>query len=144
MNRFLRLLFATALLALGASPIRAQSGFRVVAHSGVGAAEISREQATHIFLKKKTAWPNGPAASPVDQADDSPTRRDFSRAVLGKTMVAVKGYWQVQIFSGKATPPPERSSDVAVLSFVASTPGAIGYVSQGATLPEGVKEITVR
>ena len=35
-----------------------------------------------------------------------------------------------------------KSSDEEVLSYVASTPGAIGYVSPGATLPSGVRTLT--
>jgi ABC-type phosphate transport system substrate-binding protein len=39
------------------------------------------------------------------------------------------------------TPPPVKTTDEEVVAFVASTPGAIGYVSPSALLPEGVKPV---
>jgi hypothetical protein len=40
-------------------------------------------------------------------------------------------------------PPPVKSSDAEVLAFVAGMPGAIGYVSVGATIPPNVKVLAV-
>ena len=54
----------------------------------------------------------------------------------------LKFFWNKQMASG-VFPPPVKSSDEEVLSYVASTPGAIGYVSSGVSLPSGVRTITV-
>jgi ABC-type phosphate transport system substrate-binding protein len=40
-------------------------------------------------------------------------------------------------------PPPVKTSDEEIVSFVASTPGAIGYVSASTPLPDSVREVTV-
>jgi ABC-type phosphate transport system substrate-binding protein len=40
-------------------------------------------------------------------------------------------------------PPPVKTSDEEIVAFVASTPGAIGYVSSGTPLPDTVREIAV-
>ena len=63
--------------------------------------------------------------------------------VHGKKVSSVKSYWQTMIFSGRATPPPELDSDRQVLDYVRGKPGAIGYVSAGATLGNGVKALRV-
>jgi ABC-type phosphate transport system substrate-binding protein len=69
-------------------------------------------------------------------------RTNFSQAVLGKSLEMVESHWQAQVFSGKGTPPKELGSDAAVVNFVRSNPGAIGYVTSGANT-DGVKVINV-
>ena len=41
------------------------------------------------------------------------------------------------------TPPPVKTSDEEIVSFVASTPGAIGYVSSSTPLPDSVKMVEI-
>jgi ABC-type phosphate transport system substrate-binding protein len=130
------------LLVLAASAAGAQEGeFKLVVHGSNGVSSLTRAEASQYFLKRKPTWPSGQAVLPVDQAGESPARRAFSRAVLSKDVPAVKSYWQTQIFSGRGVPPPEKPSDAAVLDFVESNPGAIGYVSAGAAVGRGVKEV---
>ena len=46
----------------------------------------------------------------------------------------MRSYWQQRIFSGQGLPPPELADDDAVVSYVLSHPGAIGYVAAGTAL----------
>ena len=77
----------------------------------------------------------------MDQPEGSPVREAFTKAVLRKSVSAVKSYWQQQIFSGRAVPPTERPSDTEVLNFVRSNPAAIGYVSSSSVIGAGVKAV---
>ena len=129
-------------LALAASAASAQeAGFKLVVNASNEVSSLTKDDAAQYFLKKKSAWPGGRATLPVDQTDQSPARRAFSKAVLKKDVAAVKSYWQTQIFSGRGVPPPEKTSDGAVLAFVDANAGAIGYVSGEAQLGRGVKEV---
>ncbi len=131
-------------LALAASAAGAQEGeFKLVVNGSNSVSSLTQDEATQYFLRKKIAWPGGQAVLPVDQNDESSARRAFSKAVLKKDVAAVKSYWQTQIFSGRGVPPPEKPSDAAVLAFVEAKPGAIGYVSAGAPIGRGVKEVKV-
>ena len=56
----------------------------------------------------------------------------------------MKSYWQKMIFSGRATPPAELSTDTQVLELIRTNPDAVGYVSESATIPAGVKVLTVQ
>jgi ABC-type phosphate transport system substrate-binding protein len=118
--------------------------YKIVVHSANPATTLGRDELARLFLKKTTTWPSGRMVAPVDQAKDSATRREFSRAVLGKDADAVASYWQQAIFSGRGVPPPEKGSDAAVVGFVGANPDAIGYVSAGAELGPSVKELVVR
>jgi len=119
---------------------QSQGGWRIIVHQSNPLSDLTRDQASRLFLKKALAWPDGRPAAPVDQREDAATRIAFSRVVLGKSIAAVKAYWQQQIFSGKAVPPPEQASDEQVVRFVAGNPLAVGYVSASATLA-GVKVV---
>jgi len=140
------LLAELGLSALGlviASPARAESAaFVIVVHPSNGAGSASRDFLADAFLKRTTRWPDGEAISPVDLRADSPVRKAFSESVLKRSVAAVRSYWQQRIFSGRGVPPPELDGDEAVLRYVLSRPGAVGYVSAGAKL-EKVKILAV-
>ena len=123
--------------------VRRGSAFVVVVNDQNASAAVSRTVVSRFFLKKVARWENGAAVLPVDLPANSPIRDAFSREVLAKSVSSIKAYWQQQIFSGRDVPPPEKGDDAAVLEFVLANPNAIAYVSAGATLPRGVKELTV-
>ncbi|MES1171727.1 MAG: hypothetical protein ABUL77_00695 [Bacteroidota bacterium] len=104
---------------------------------------IDRAFVAQAFLKKIRKWPNGETIDPVDQAPGAPVRRRCSTEVLGRSVDAVRSYWQQMIFSGRDLPPPEMPSDADVVDYVVRKPGAIGYVSASANL-RGAHILTIR
>lgn len=138
--------FLLGLVILGAvavGPAGAQ-GFTLIVHADNPATTLGKSEVTNIFLKRSAKFASGKAALPVDQAKSAAAREAFSKAVLGRSAAAVVAFWQQQIFAGKDTPPAERQSDAEVIAFVRATPGAIGYVSAGATLGAGVKAVAIK
>lgn len=132
------------LLALNASPASAQSlPFRVVVNADNPVSSLTRERASQLFLKKVTQWQDRSRVAPVELREAAPLRSEFSRRIHLRDVGTIKTYWQQMIFAGRAVPPPERGSDTEVLEFVQQNPSAIGYVSESATLPSGVKAIEI-
>jgi ABC-type phosphate transport system substrate-binding protein len=138
-----RMIVAALALVLGASRLEAQ-GFVVVVNAANPITSLKKDRANGIFLKRATRWDDGSPVLPVNLEPSSPTREAFSRAVHGKGVGAVESVWQQEIFSGKEAPPPQRSSEAEVLSFVRAHPGAIGYVRAGTTLGDDVKVVPVQ
>lgn len=132
---------AIALCAM-AAPAAAQD-YKVIVNSANSTSDLPAAVASKIFLKETTKFPNGTAATPVDLNKASAVRAAFSKAVIGRPVSAVETYWQQQIFSGKDVPPSAKASDDEVIAFVKANPGAIGYVSAGASVA-GVKVIDVK
>lgn len=120
----------------------APPSFRVIVHPDLPYSTLERRVVADLFLKKVTRWPTGETALPVDLASDSVVRQRFSEDVLGRSVAAVKSYWQQLIFAGRGVPPPELESEEQVLSFVARHPGSIGYVSGAGGVP-GAKVLSV-
>lgn len=120
-----------------------RSGFMVLVHPSNPVSVVRRSYLVEIFLKKVTRWPTGELIRPADLSRSSPVRRRFCEEVLGRSLAAVRSYWQQQIFSGRDTPPPEFDSDAAAVSFVLSHPGAIAYIDSDVDL-RGAKVVTVK
>jgi ABC-type phosphate transport system substrate-binding protein len=132
-----------AVLAAGAAPVvSADAHFRVIVHPQVKGSQIPRAALSSVFLKQALKWGDGSAALPVDQSVRSAVRSEFSAEVLKRGLVEVQIYWQRQMARGQ-TPPPVKTSDEEIVAFVASTPGAIGYVSPNVSLPDSVRELAV-
>ena len=135
--------FALSLALSAAAASAPESEFKLVVNASNDAASLTEGEVGQYFLKKKAAWPGGQPVLAVDQSDESPVRRAFSKTVLKKDVATVKSYWQTQIFAGRGVPPPEKASDAAVLAFVEANASAIGYVSAGAQLSRGVRVVKV-
>jgi hypothetical protein len=139
------LLCAFALVGTLSTEAASQSpdGYQVIVNAKNPTTSVNRELVTDIFLKRTTSWEGAGGALPVDLRLDSGVRAAFSRSVLKRSLAAVRSYWTQRIFSGREVPPPELESEAAVVRFVASHPGGVGYVSPGPPAP-GVKRLELR
>ena len=146
--RLLRVsLAALALLPVGLRGAHAQSAagpsYKVIVNASNPVSSLSREEASRLFLKKVTMWKNAKPVLIVDQKSSSAVRETFTKDVHGRQVSSVTSYWQQMIFSGRAVPPAEKSSDADVAAYVAANETAIGYVAVEAGLPAGVKVVVV-
>jgi ABC-type phosphate transport system substrate-binding protein len=128
-------LLAGAQTMRGSQPAGA---FKVIVHPTVGGQKIPRAVLAQIYLGDAQNWGDGRRIVAVDQSTTSTTRAAFSTAVLGMPVEGVKRHWLRVLASGKR-PPRIKDSDREVISFVAAEPGAVGYVSDAAAVPAGVR-----
>ena len=140
-------LVVAALVAAGglvASPrAAAPAAFRVIVNPANPTTVVERRFVAEAFLKKTTRWPDGSLIRPVDQGADAPARQRFSEDVLGRSVAAVRSYWQQMVFAGRNLPPPELDGDDDVVRYVLKNAGALGYVS-GAANVERVRVVIVK
>jgi ABC-type phosphate transport system substrate-binding protein len=139
MNKFLAAI--CLLSALGVS-MHAQD-FQLVVHPDNPTESVSSKDLSAWFLLQVTTWPSGDKVAPVDQSDEAVITAAFCEKVHGKSLSAIKSFWQKKIFSGKGVPPKKVASDEEVINFVKANPGAIGYVSTSAN-SAGVKVIKLQ
>jgi len=117
-------------------------GYQVIVHPNAPSTAVDRQFLEDAFLKKVTMWPRGEAIRPADLTPNSNVRREFTEAVLKRSVEAVRSYWQQRIFAGRDLPPPEFNTDDNVVKYVLTHEGAVGYVSGSANLKEA-KVLTV-
>ena len=111
-----------------ASAAADELAFVVIAAQGVTEHRLSRETLRRVFTRKQEFWESGLRIQPVNLPANHPLRHSFSQSILGGAPQAFEDYWRDMYFHG-VLPPHVLASEEAVLLFVASTPGAIGYVS---------------
>jgi ABC-type phosphate transport system substrate-binding protein len=90
-----------------------------------------------LFLGDRSRWDTGKAVAPIMLAPGAPERTAFLKIVCGMNDADLGKYFLQAAFTGKsATPPKEVSSAAALKSFVASSPGGIGFI-KASDLPAG-------
>jgi ABC-type phosphate transport system substrate-binding protein len=120
----------------------------VIVNSANPVDNLSVNDLKKLFLSDRSRWDTGKAIAPVMVAAGAPERTAFLKIVCGMNDADFSKYFMQAAFTGKsATPPKEVSSSSAVKSFVASSPGAIGFVKaadfHGDGSDGGVKSVKV-
>lgn len=138
-----RKLAAAAVLVVFAPLGVAAQTYRVVVHKDHPATSIERKELANIFLGMKTKWESGVAVAPVEQSLRSTVRAEFAREILKRSPSAVLEYWKRELQRGTKRPPGVKPTDSDVIGFVASKPGAIGYVSAAWKIDESVKVLEI-
>jgi TonB family protein len=124
-----------------AATASAQDGYKIIVNPSNPATALTKAQISAIFLRRTVAWEDGRPVAPVDQNDPS-VREAFAREVLGMPVSAAVAQAQQAAASGRGEAPVAVASDREVLAFVRLKPGAICYVSAGATI-SGVKVVSL-
>ncbi len=140
MKKLLLLILLVGIL-LPAGRLHAQA-FKVIVNTANPVSSLTKADASKLFLKKSSKWDHGAEVQPVELPGSSSIRGSFTQEIHNKKPAAISAYWQKLIFAGRATPPPEKGSDAEVVAYVQANPGAIGYVSSGASV-SGVKVVEI-
>ncbi len=139
--RYLPCLLFTAVGCMLA-PSAWASDVKVIANPSVGASSLSVDELKGVFLATKTSLSDGSHVEPVLEKGGA-AHEAFVKEYLGKTDAALQTYYRSLVFTGKASMPKALGTDAEVVTYVARTKGAIGYVSAGASTG-GVKTLEVK
>jgi ABC-type phosphate transport system substrate-binding protein len=96
----------------------------VIANKSVS-ENISVPKTASIFSIDITKWSNGAKITVFDNTSD--VKSSFYGGI-GKDVLSLKKEWMKKQLTGEAKAPESLGSDSDVISKVASTPGAIGFV----------------
>lgn len=119
---------------------------QVIVHADVAAtSELSRREVRDLFLGRRTRWKGGVPVVPVMRPLSDPLSVAFCTKVLGWPCARVAAHWQREQLAGRAVRPPVKHQEAELIDAVASTPGAIAYVSSAALaeLPSGIRHVPV-
>jgi len=111
----------------------------VIASPKATVGTLSDGELAAVYLAKRKSWPDGVAIVPVNREATSAVRKRFSQDVFHRSPQDVAEYWNRLRFQGKF-PPLVQTSNAAVIGFVRSVPGAIGYI-EADHAPAGVKVV---
>jgi len=114
----------------------------VVANPEIKADSISRSELRSVFTGATFNLKDGTRVKPV-LLKEGATHTKFVADELGTSETALLIDWRQRVFSGQATMPKTLGSEAEMVTYVAQTQGAVGYISE-ATPHDGVKVLAVR
>jgi len=124
----MRIVYLLLVLMLFACfPARAVEPLAVITAATNPLDTLSLDDLKLIYLRKIQMDSEGNRWIPLNLPVTDPLRRSFSLTLFSMLPEEQQDYWNVQYFNG-ITPPKVMASEEAILRFVASTIGSIGYV----------------
>ncbi len=111
----------------------AMEPYEIVTNPGVNEKTLSKSSLRAIFGMRLHAWPDGTAIRVFVMPDDTPLHSAFSKEKLNVFPYQLRSAWDRLVFSGTGQAPGTVHSPEEMLAKVASTPGAIGYLTKSKT-----------
>ncbi len=139
---FAALSICLALLTAGIAPRASAQEVKIVAHPDISRSTLSQDEIRQIFLGRNTQWKEDHQRIHFVILENGELHSAFVRQFVGKTPSQFSNYWKKMIFTGKGRAPKSFDTPRDVVTFVAETAGAIGYVPPETDTP-GVKIISV-
>jgi len=132
-------LFGVALLLSGRA-LHAQD-VMIVVNRGLSVSQITETELRDIFTGARSRFNDGSRAVPV-LLKGGPVHEVFLHRHIGDNPEEFRIRWRKAVFTGQGAMPKEFSTENALLEYVETTPGAIGYVSRMQS-DRAVKMLTV-
>jgi ABC-type phosphate transport system substrate-binding protein len=107
-----------------------------------GPDSLDRNDVKNILLGNKTKWDAGGLIK-LAVLTEGATHDAVLQEFTARSADQFDKYWKKQVFTGKGVSPDAFKTDADLVAFVAKTPGAFGYISDGPT-PAGVKVVTIK
>lgn len=102
----------------------------VIANKSVADGSVSTSKVADIYSLRAKTWSNGQAVVLFTYKSDNNVTGPFFSA-LGKSSSDMKKAWMKIQLTGEGQAPEALGSEEEIINKVASTPGAIGFVSAG-------------
>ena len=115
---------------MGLSISAASADVVAVVSSKSPITSLSKSQVIDIFLGKRTRFPDGTSAVPIDQAEGSEARDEFYSRFAAMSAAQLKAFWSKIIFTGRGQPPTAVGTGLDAKKLVVANPNAIGYIDQ--------------
>jgi hypothetical protein len=117
-------------LTLGLGITAASADVVAVVSSKSPITILSKNQVMDIFFGRRTRFPDGSSAVPIDQSEGSAVRDAFYGKIAGMSPAQVKAFWSRENFTGRGQPPKTVASSLEAKKVLAAAPNTIGYIDE--------------
>ncbi|MCD4820192.1 MAG: hypothetical protein K8S23_16035 [Candidatus Cloacimonetes bacterium] len=118
----------------------AEPSVTIIANISVQENSISAKNLKKIYLGKKTTWEDKSKIFFVI-CEDTELHKSFLK-IIKKTPSQFSNHWKKQIFTGKGKAPLKFETKEALIEYIATTDGAIGYIL-GSCEADNVKTLLI-
>ncbi len=108
--------------------ISSNAQIAVIANKSVPESSVSKSELLDLYSGDIKWWGNGDPVIIFDLKKNDDVKKDFY-SFIGKTPSRMKTIWMKKMLSGEGDPPDALETENDMLSVVAKTQGAIGFVS---------------
>ena len=91
---------------------------------------LTKNQLMDIFMGRRTRFPDGSSAVPIDQSEGSAARDAFYARFADMSPAQLKAFWSKAIFTGRGEPPKTVATSLEAKKALIADPSAIGYVDR--------------
>ena len=123
----LRLNIAMVMLSL-ACCTAASAQVAVIAHNDVPADSLTKIQLLDFYTGDALSWPASELDVVVFDLKPKGEVKDAFYQYLGRSSSRMKSIWLKRKLAGDGDPPESFQTEEEVVHYVASTPGAVGFV----------------
>jgi ABC-type phosphate transport system substrate-binding protein len=131
----IRLVLPSLALMLSFGITAAKADVIAVVSAKSAVSVLSKTQVSDIFLGKRTRFPDGTPAVPIDQVEGAAARDEFHAKVANMSPPQVKAFWWRMTFTGRGQSPRSVSNNLEVKKLLLDNPNAIGYVEPSVLRP---------
>ncbi len=114
-----------------------------IANPSVDLDAVSLNTARLVFSRQLAQWPNGTEVRVFVLPDNHDVHRTFAKETLSLYPRQLRRVWDRQVYTGTGQAPETVASEEEMLYRIATTPGAIGYLSSE-MIDESVHKLSVR
>lgn len=100
----------------------------IIVNQSVQLDGVSLRDLRAIYAMKKRFWNEQQAISVFVLANDDALHQEFCKKLLGIFPNQLESIWYRQVYTGTGKAPVTLSSRTEIITKVATTPGAIGYI----------------
>lgn len=114
-----------------------------VVNSALTQNSVSRNGLSAIFRMRLRQWQDGSPITVFVLRDNNPLHQQFCKQVLNVFPHQMRRSWNKLVFSGTGQAPVTVASKEEMVDKIASTPGAIGYLSDE-DITEDIKILIIK
>lgn len=118
----------------------ARGDIAIIVHKSTQIDTITISRLIDIYTLNSKQWKDGSRISVTDYKGNTELKVKFYKT-MKMTLADMRKIWLRKQFSGKAIPPKTLASEEAMVEKIASTPGAVGYISSNVAITEDIRVI---
>ena len=118
-------------------------GADIVSHPSNPISKLNEAQLRAIFSLQMTKWSDGSPIVVLRLAPSNPTHKAFCKHRLKILPQQLEAVWERLVFTGQRPRPLMMSNEREMMSAIASTPGAIGYITGDYDQTAEIKKLPV-
>jgi len=110
-------------------PAQIKADVVIIGHPDIDIDTITRSKLKAIYTGQIITWSDGSCIRLITMKNCK-IHKEFTRDYLKKTETQFKRWWRRKLFCGEGSMPVSLNTEEEMISFIARTKGAIGYVSK--------------